>query len=70
MTEKESFLIVAAQLKQADVHLRAAMVVAGEAKMTNDIRESEWHLDEAIAHVEAHVKLVAKKVKKEFDKCP
>ena len=40
-------------LHAADKELRAAMVIAGEADMrlvTNDIRESEWHLDEALSH--------------------
>lgn len=62
MTEKEARLIIAAQLHQADVHLRAAMVAAGDIYrktkragyriVTDDIKESQWYLDEALAHVE------------------
>lgn len=40
-------------LHAADKELRLAMRIAGDAKMvlvTNDIRESEWYLDEALAH--------------------
>ena len=44
------------------------MVAAGEAKMplvTNDIRESEFHLDEALAHTESYAKVASeKKLKK------
>jgi hypothetical protein len=66
MTRKQSLLriIVAAQLKQADVHLRAAMIAAGEADMslvTNDIRDAEFCLDDALARVESVAKKSSKK---------
>ncbi len=61
MLEKEARLIIAAQLHQADVHLRAAMVAAGDMirqtgragyrLVTDNIKESQWYLDEALAHV-------------------
>lgn len=55
---------VTAYLTIADTFLRKAMVAAGEAKMplvTNDIRESEFHLDEALAHTESYAKAGSKK---------
>ena len=59
---------VTAYLTIADTFLRKAMVAAGEAKMalvTNDIRECELYLDDAIARVESYAKArVQKKSKK------
>ena len=57
MTRKQSQLaaVAIAQLTQADVHLRAAMVAASEAGVvlaTNDIRDACFCLDDAISHVE------------------
>lgn len=65
MTEKQKTVV--AYLKIADIWLRQAMVASGRAKMplvTCDIRESEWHLDEALAHMESYAKAVAKKKSK------
>ena len=46
-------------LHTADAELRKAMITAADAGMrlvTQNIRESEWYLDEAIAHSERHLK--------------
>jgi len=65
MTRKQTILrIVAAQLKQADVHLRAAMVAAGDIGMTlvtNDIRDTEFCLDDALDRIELMLKENPKK---------
>jgi hypothetical protein len=66
MTRKQSLLATVAieQLNQADVHLRAAMIATSEAGIvlaTNEIRDAEFCLDDAIAHVEW---VIGKKVKK------
>ena len=66
MTRKQTQLrlIVAAQLKQADVHLRAAMIAAGELKMnllTSDIRDCQFALDDAIFRAESGVEKKSKK---------
>jgi hypothetical protein len=67
MTRKQSQLaaVAIAQLTQADVHLRAAMVAASEAGVvlaTNDILDSELCLDDAIAHVEWHLEKNQKRI--------
>jgi hypothetical protein len=63
---KTEFII--AQLHEADSHLRTAMVAAGGMKMvlvTNDIRDAEFCLDDAIARVESYAKVASeKKLKK------
>ena len=61
MTKAE---FIVAQLHEADSHLRTAMVAAGKAKMalvTNDIRECELYLDDALARVESYAKAGSKK---------
>ena len=58
---------VTAYLTIADTFLRKAMVAAGEAKMTlvtNDIRESEMYLDDALARVESYAKVASEKKSK------
>jgi len=47
------------RLHAADAELRMAMMMAGDAEMpmvTDAIRESQWHLDEALAKVERYPK--------------
>ena len=59
-TQKEIITL----LHIADAHLRSAMVLAGTKKMvlvTDAIRESEWYLDEAIAHTEWCAKIALKR---------
>jgi len=54
-TQKE----ITALLHTADSHLRSAMVLAAGEEMpmvTDAIRESQWHLDEALAKVERYPK--------------
>ena len=58
---------VTAYLTIADTFLRKAMVAAGEAKMTlvtNDIRECELYLDDAIARTESYAKVASEKKSK------
>ena len=65
---------ILSNLHAADIFLREAMVLAGTMVardgysamklVTNEIRDSEWHLDEALAYTEAHAKAVAKKSEK------
>jgi hypothetical protein len=58
---------VTAYLTIADTFLRKAMVAAGEAKMTlvtNDIRDSELYLDDALARVESYAKVASEKKSK------
>ncbi len=53
---KENHKTVIAYLTIADTFLRKAMVLAGECNMlgvTNDIRDAEWYLDEALARTES-----------------
>jgi hypothetical protein len=62
MTKKHKRIL--SNLHAADIFLRAAMVEAGSKKMvlvTDAIRESEWYLDEAIAHTEWCAKIASKK---------
>ena len=66
MTKHQSILanIAIAQLTQADVHLRAAMVAASEAGVvlaTNDIRDACFCLDDAISQVERGIGTKSKK---------
>lgn len=63
---------ILAYLHTADVFLRKAMIEAGNAKLTlvvNDIRESEWYLDDAIAHAEEKRIKVKKVVDKRKNIC-
>ena len=49
----------------ADKRLREAMTMAGSANMilvTNDIRDAEFHLDDALARVEAVIEEKSKSI--------
>jgi bifunctional N-acetylglucosamine-1-phosphate-uridyltransferase/glucosamine-1-phosphate-acetyltransferase GlmU-like protein len=70
MTVKQTII---EHLHAADKELRKAMVLAGGMVLkgqlsmnlvTNDIQESEWYLDEALAHTQAHAKAVDEKKSK------
>lgn len=62
-TQKE----ITTLLHTADAHLRSAMILAGAKKMvlvTNDIRDAEFFLDDALAHVKSYAKAGSKKKSK------
>lgn len=65
MTKKQKAAVeVIKYLHTADAELRKAMITAADAGMrlvTQNIRESEWYLDEAIVYSERHLKKSSRK---------